>query len=61
MDANTTNNTNTNAVSCRRSVYEMKDVYGMFTMDTIASIAFGVSSDSLNNTQVGEVRLGGGS
>uniref|UniRef100_A0A2P2I7R7 Cytochrome P450 6k1-like n=1 Tax=Hirondellea gigas TaxID=1518452 RepID=A0A2P2I7R7_9CRUS len=33
------------------SVYEMKDVYGRFTMDTIASIAFGVSSDSLNNTQ----------
>ncbi|KAA0202627.1 Cytochrome P450 [Hyalella azteca] len=33
------------------SVFEMKDVYGMFTMDTIASIAFGVSSDSLNNTQ----------
>lgn len=31
----------------------MKDVYGTFTMDAIASIAFGVSSDSLNNTQVG--------
>ncbi|XP_037782395.1 probable cytochrome P450 6a14 [Penaeus monodon] len=33
------------------STFEMKDVYGMFTMDTIASIAFGVNSDSLNNTQ----------
>ncbi|XP_063852736.1 cytochrome P450 9e2-like [Scylla paramamosain] len=33
------------------SVFEMKDVYGMFTMDTIASIAFGVSSDTLNNTE----------
>ena len=36
----------------RHSVFEMKEVYGKFTMDTIASIAFGVSSDSLNNTQV---------
>ncbi|XP_071514189.1 cytochrome P450 3A24-like isoform X1 [Panulirus ornatus] len=35
----------------RSSVFEMKEVYGMFTMDTIASIAFGVNSDSLNNTQ----------
>ncbi|KAK3862998.1 hypothetical protein Pcinc_031182 [Petrolisthes cinctipes] len=35
----------------KRSSFEMKEVYGMFTMDTIASIAFGVSSDSLNNTQ----------
>lgn len=33
----------------------MKDVYGMFTMDTIASIAFGVNSDSLNNTQVSKM------
>ncbi|XP_050694168.1 cytochrome P450 6B7-like [Eriocheir sinensis] len=33
------------------SVFEMKEVYGMFTMDTIASIAFGVSSDTLNNTE----------
>ncbi|KAK8737061.1 hypothetical protein OTU49_004781 [Cherax quadricarinatus] len=32
------------------SVFEMKEVFGMFTMDTIASIAFGVNSDSLNNT-----------
>ena len=39
-------------ISFRQSVFEMKDVYGMFTMDTIASIAFGVNSDSLNNTQV---------
>ncbi|KAG7160000.1 Cytochrome P450 6B6-like [Homarus americanus] len=35
----------------RSSVFEMKEVYGMFTMDTIASIAFGVNSDSLNSTQ----------
>ncbi|KAK7071773.1 Cytochrome P450 3A4 [Halocaridina rubra] len=35
----------------RSSVFEMKEVYGKFTMDTIASIAFGVNSDSLNNTQ----------
>ncbi|KAB7505718.1 Cytochrome P450 9e2, partial [Armadillidium nasatum] len=27
----------------RCSVFEMKEVYGMFTMDTIASIAFGVN------------------
>ena len=40
------------AFVCRSSVFEMKDVYGMFTMDTIASIAFGVSSDTLNNTEV---------
>ncbi|KAL7645340.1 UNVERIFIED_CONTAM: hypothetical protein RMT77_003726 [Armadillidium vulgare] len=33
------------------SVFEMKEVYGMFTMDTIASIAFGVNSDSLNNIE----------
>ncbi|KAF2367624.1 Cytochrome P450 [Trinorchestia longiramus] len=40
-----------NKLDLNVSVFEMKDVYGMFTMDTIASIAFGVSSDSLNNTQ----------
>ncbi|XP_076029219.1 putative cytochrome P450 6a13 [Oratosquilla oratoria] len=34
-----------------RSSFEMKEVYGMFTMDTIASIAFGVNSDSLNNAE----------
>ncbi|XP_045626009.1 probable cytochrome P450 6a13 [Procambarus clarkii] len=35
----------------RSMEFEMKEVYGMFTMDAIASIAFGVNSDSLNNTQ----------
>ncbi|CAL4207081.1 unnamed protein product, partial [Meganyctiphanes norvegica] len=41
----------TKQVESGHPVFEMKQVYGSFTMDTIASIAFGINSDSLNNTQ----------